>query len=190
MAVETSTPNEAAPANSRWPLFGFVLAASVIVLDQISKWIILGPLDFSSPECRAMGAGCGKIEISPVFDLTMVWNWGVSFGMLRAESGIGRWGLVIFSAAVAGLLSAWLLRARRPFAAVALGLVIGGAIGNLIDRARFGAVVDFLDFSGLYFPWVFNVADASITVGAAFLVLEIVLERRAGAEAEAKTEPS
>ncbi len=118
------------------------------------------------------------IEVSPIFDLSMVWNRGVSFGMLQADSGLGRWGLVVFSAVVAVVLASWLARASRPFAVIALGLVIGGAIGNMIDRARFGAVVDFLDFSGMYFPWVFNVADASISVGAAFLVLEVLLERR------------
>jgi signal peptidase II len=114
----------------------------------------------------------------------------VSFGLLQAETGVGRWALVVFSGGVAAALALWLRNVRRPFAAVALGLVIGGAIGNMIDRARFGAVVDFLDFSGpwfgvtlgswpLGFPWVFNVADAAINVGAAFLVLEILLDRRA-----------
>jgi signal peptidase II len=199
MAAEIHGPDDTAAQGGRspWPLFGFALAGVVIVLDQITKWVILGPLAFSPPECRALGVGCGRIEVSSVFDLTMVWNRGVSFGMFQAESGVGRWMLVIFAAAVAGLLSAWLLRARRPFAAVALGCVIGGAIGNLIDRARFGAVVDFLDFSGpwfgvmigeraLGFPWVFNVADAAINVGAVFLVLEIVLERRAGAAYDAR----
>lgn len=186
MAAETSQTVAAAPAaRSRWPLFGFALAAFVVVIDQITKWIVLGPLAFSPPRCLAMGLDCGRIEVSSVFDLTMVWNRGVSFGMFQADSGIGRWLLVIFAGAVAGLLSAWLLRARRPFAAVALGCVIGGAVGNLIDRARFGAVVDFLDFSGLGFPWVFNVADAAINVGAAFLILEVVLERRAGAAHDA-----
>jgi signal peptidase II len=164
---------------SRWPRVGFSLAAMIVALDQLSKWIVLGPLAFSPPECRTLRLGCGAIEVSPVFDLTMVWNRGISFGLFQAEAGYGRWALVAFAAAVAVALGFWLVRVRRPFAAIALGCVIGGAIGNLIDRARFGAVVDFLDFSGLYFPWVFNVADAAINVGAAFLVLEILLERRA-----------
>jgi signal peptidase II len=170
---------------SRWPRLGFSLAAAVIALDQLTKWIVLGPLAFSPPECRTMRVGCGAIELSPIFDLTMVWNRGVSFGLFQADSGLGRWLLVAFALAVAAALGLWLARTRRPFAAIALGLVIGGAVGNLIDRARFGAVVDFLDFSGLYFPWVFNVADAAINVGAAFLVLEIVLDRRGRPSAEA-----
>jgi len=177
--AETDETGESGVEEGRnWAPFGFALAASVVVLDQLTKWLILGPFEFSPAQCRAFSAGCRQVEVLPFFDLTMVWNRGVSFGMFKAESGLGRWVLVAFLTAVAVLLGAWLRRARRPFVAVALGLVVGGAVGNLIDRARFGAVVDFLDFSGLYFPWVFNLADASITVGAAFLVLEIVLERR------------
>jgi signal peptidase II len=174
-------------------MVGFALAAVVIVLDQLSKWAVLrafgeGPFTEACRRFRDRQA-CGGIELTPFVDLSMVWNRGVSFGMLQAESGIGRWALVVFSAAVASLLAVWLRRVNRPFAALALGLVIGGAIGNMIDRARFGAVVDFIDFSGpwfgvvigswkLGFPWVFNIADAAINVGAAFLVLEILLDRR------------
>jgi signal peptidase II len=171
---------DAAPADRRfWPTFGFALAAGVVALDQLTKWIILGPLAFSPSECRELRVGCGVIDILPFFDLTMVWNRGVSFGLFQAETGFGRWALVAFSLVVAVWLGFWLARqVRRPLTAVALGLVIGGAIGNMIDRARFGAVVDFLDFSGLGFPWVFNVADAAINVGAAFLVLQILLDRR------------
>jgi len=163
---------------TRWALVGFVLAAVVVVLDQVTKWVVLGPLAFSPPECRAFGAGCGHIDVSGVFDLTMVWNRGVSFGFFQADSGFGRWALVVFSAVVAGVLATWLSKVTRPYAAAALGLVIGGAVGNMIDRARFGAVADFLDFSGLGFDWVFNVADSAITVGAGFLLLEVLLERR------------
>lgn len=167
-------------AMSPWAKRGFGLAALVIVLDQVTKWIILGPLGFSPPNCLAYGESfCRKIELSPIFDLTMVWNRGVSFGMFQADSGFGRWALVVFSLLVALVLAHWLRQAARPFAATALGLVIGGALGNMIDRARFGAVVDFLDFSGIGFIWVFNVADAAISVGAAFLLLEVLLERRA-----------
>jgi signal peptidase II len=175
---------EHAAATWRWPVLGFALAAVVIVADQISKLVVLdrfGPATFAEL-CRHPGerrAVCPGVELSSVFDLSMVWNRGVSFGLLQADSDFGRWALVAFTTGVAVLLAVWLARARRPFVAVALGFVVGGAIGNTIDRARFGAVVDFLDFSGLYFPWVFNVADAAINVGAAFLVLEILLDRRA-----------
>jgi len=176
---------------TRWAIGGYVLATIVIVLDQLTKWFFLGPLAFSPQECRAFNVGCGRIEVSGIFDFTMVWNRGVSFGLFQAESGFGRWALVVFSAIVALVLATWLRKVTRPFAAAALGLVIGGAVGNMIDRARFGAVADFIDFSGIGFDWVFNVADAAISVGAGFLLLEVLLERRevsADAKADAKAD--
>ncbi|MBL8538159.1 MAG: signal peptidase II [Hyphomonadaceae bacterium] len=153
---------------------GLALAAVVFVFDQISKWLILGPGRFSPPGCLEGGYGCRFIEISPIFDLQMVWNRGVSFGLLRASEDIARWGLVALSFAISGVFLWWLRSAERRLTAVALGLVIGGALGNVIDRIRFGAVADFLDFNGLWFPWVFNVADAAITVGAILLALDMV----------------
>lgn len=167
---------------------GLALAALVFVLDQATKLWVLNSLRFSPPGCRENGFGCGYIELSPIFDLRMVWNYGVSFGMLRADSGMGRWALVALSAAISGVFVWWLKDARNRLTTAALGLVIGGALGNMIDRIRFGAVVDFFDFSGLYFPWVFNVADAAITVGAGLLALDFLLggeKRQAGGPPQA-----
>jgi len=156
--------------------FGLFLAAMVFVVDQIAKYLILVPLAFNPPGCRDGVAPCGgPIHVLPFFDLRMVWNQGVSFGMFRADSDLGRWGLVLLSFTIAGLFGWWLRTAERRLTGWALGLVIGGALGNVIDRIRFGAVVDFLDFHGLFFPWVFNVADASITVGAGLLLLDFLL---------------
>ena len=143
--------------------------------DQIAKYIILGPLGFSPSGCADSGVGCGYIHVLPFFDLRMVWNTGVSFGMLRADSGLGRWALVLLSFTISGVFVWWLRSAERRLTALALGLVVGGALGNVIDRIRFGAVADFLDFHGLWFPWVFNVADASITAGAIALGLDWLL---------------
>jgi signal peptidase II len=154
--------------------FGLLLAAGVFVLDQATKYWILEVLKFSPRGCLETHFGCRKIEISPVFDLTMVWNYGVSFGMLKAGSDWARWGLVALSLGIAGMFVWWMRTATRPLTGWALGLVVGGALGNLVDRVRFGAVADFLDFSGLWFPWVFNVADAAITVGAALLALDFL----------------
>lgn len=142
----------------------YALAAAVIVVDQISKYWILYVYDlpsrFSTP-------------IAGPFSLTMVWNKGVSFGLLRAEVDLARWLLSIFSVVVAVALAIWVRKATRPLLGVGLGLVIGGAIGNAIDRVRFGAVVDFLDFQRLgFFPWVFNIADSAITIGVVFLLLD------------------
>ncbi|MDX2233298.1 MAG: signal peptidase II [Hyphomonadaceae bacterium] len=154
--------------------FGLLLAAGVFVLDQATKYWVLEGLKFSPPGCLETHVGCRRIEVSGIFDLTMVWNYGVSFGMLRAGDGLARWGLVALSLGIAGMFVWWMRSATRALTGWALGLVVGGALGNLVDRVRFGAVADFLDFSGLYFPWVFNVADAAITVGAALLALDFI----------------
>ena len=145
-------------------LYAYVLAAAVVIVDQLSKWWVLNGLHL--PER-------GQIPVLPVFRLTMVMNPGVSFGLLRADTALGRGLLVGAATLVVIALAVWVRRADRPLFATALGLVIGGALGNnLIDRARIGEVVDFLDFSGLMFPWVFNVADSAISVGVALLLLD------------------
>lgn len=170
--------------------FGLILAVAILVSDQVSKWIVLDLLNFSPPGCRQLHAGCGFIELSPILDLRMVWNEGVSFGLLTAGSEFERWALVALQGAIAAFFLWWLRSAERRLTAAALGLVIGGALGNVIDRIRYGAVVDFLDANGLYFPWVFNVADAAINVGAALLAIEfLILRREAKLRAEAAPAP-
>lgn len=152
------------PAVTRLGWLAYVLAAAVVILDQLSKAWVLNGLHLAQR---------GQIPVLPIFRLTMVMNRGVSFGLLRADDPAGRWLLVGAALAVVVVLAAWVRLADRPLFATALGLVIGGALGNnLIDRARLGEVVDFLDFSGLCFPWVFNVADSAITVGVALLLLD------------------
>ena len=142
----------------------YALAAFVIVADQLSKHWILFVYDLPSRF---------SVPIAGPFSLTMVWNRGVSFGLFRADADLVRWILTLFSICVAVALAIWVRKAHRPLLGVGLGLVIGGAIGNVIDRIRFGAVVDFLDFQRLgFFPWVFNVADSAITIGVVFLLLD------------------
>lgn len=150
-------------------LTAYVVAALVIVLDQLSKHWILFVYDLPS---RVSEAVAGPLR------LTMVWNRGVSFGLFRADQDLTRWLLTAFSLVVAVILAIWARRADRRLLAVALGLVIGGAVGNAIDRMRFGAVADFIDVSQLYFPWVFNVADSGITVGVALLLLDSLRRER------------
>jgi signal peptidase II len=156
--------------------FGLILSAVVFVVDQIAKWVVLDLNQFSPPGCLEMRSSppCRFIEVSPIFDLQMVWNRGVSFGLLRADQDLSRWALVALSFVISGVFVWWLKGAERRLTAVSLGLVIGGALGNVVDRIRFGAVADFLDFNGLWFPWVFNVADAAITVGAILLAVDMV----------------
>ena len=158
------------PAVTRWGLAAYAVAAAVVVLDQLSKWWVLDVIHLPDHS---------PIRILPVFQLTMVWNTGVSFGLLRADAGAGRWLLVLFALAIVVALGVWARRVTRPLAAVALGLILGGALGNnLIDRVRFGAVADFLDFHGLYFPWVFNIADSGISIGVALLLLDSFLNSK------------
>ena len=149
----------------------YSIALAIIAADQAIKYWILHvfnlPMRLSVP------------VVGP-FSLTMVMNRGVSFGLFRADQDLMRWALVVFSLVVAAVLTVWARRADRPLLAVALGMVIGGAIGNAIDRIRFGAVVDFLDFSRMMFPWVFNVADAGITIGVALLLLDSFRSEQAG----------
>lgn len=149
--------------------FAYAVAVLVIVLDQLSKYWILHVFDLPSK---------GSWPVTGFFNLTMVWNRGVSFGLFRADADIGRWALAAFSFVVALVLIGWARASGRLLQAVALGLVIGGALGNLIDRVRFAAVADFLDFNGLWFPWIFNVADSGITVGIALLLLDGFIPHR------------
>ena len=144
-----------------------LLAIVVIAADQAAKaWILYGlklPLLVTT-------------QLAGPFYLTMVWNSGVSFGFLNAQHDLVRWLLATFSVGVAILLIAWVRRAERPLFATAVGLVIGGALGNVIDRIRLGAVADFVDVSRLYFPWVFNIADSAISVGIALLLLDMLIQ--------------
>lgn len=151
------------PQKLSLPQWGAAIALVIFTSDQLSKWWIVNVVDL--PTRR-------HVDVFPFFDLSMVWNQGVSFGMFQAGSPLGRTVLVLFSLGVVGFLVKWLLEARRLLQAIFLGMIIGGALGNALDRVIYGAVVDFLDFSGLYFKWVFNVADSAISVGVALLVFD------------------
>jgi signal peptidase II len=153
----------------------FALAAVVVVADQAIKgWILSG---LNLPELVTL-----KVA-GPIY-LTMVWNPGVSFGFLPAQHDLVRWALAAFSTAVSIVLAVWVRKSVRPLFAVAVGLVMGGAIGNVIDRIRFGAVADFVDVSRMHFPWVFNVADSAITIGICLLLLDML--RQEGREKAAR----
>ena len=156
------------PTLSRLGLFAYGLAVIVVAADQASKAFILYGLHLDR---------LGLVQILPFFRFSLVWNRGFSFGLL-AEVDLARWGLTLFSLGVAVALAVWAWRVARWLPAAALGLIIGGAIGNAVDRVRLGAVVDFLDFTQTgVFPWVFNVADSAITVGVILLLLDSLLTR-------------
>lgn len=162
----------------------FVLIPMIVILDQWTKTLVLNEPVFNAHGCLDQTQRCGHIEISSIFDLSMVWNRGVSFGVGQSD-GIMRWILVLMTVGIAVGFAIWLFRAAGRWTCVALALVVGGAIGNVIDRIRFGAVVDFLNFSGIYFPWVFNVADAAISVGAVLLFVDQFLMSRSESSAGA-----
>ncbi len=161
-----------APAGklTAWAWRAYAIALVVLVLDQLSKHWILSVLRL--PEGVPM-------EVAWPLQFTRIWNEGVSFGLLQAQHDLVRWGMVVFNLGVAALLSAWARNQTRALPALGLALLIGGAIGNAIDRARFGAVVDFIDVQRLgFFPWIFNVADSGITVGVILLLLDSLRRER------------
>ena len=146
-----------------------ILGAAVIVADQASKYWVLAILKLQEGQ---------SIAIAGPLHLTGVWNRGVSFGLLRADHDLVRWGFVAFSCIVAAVLAHWVHKTDRPLFAAAMGFLMGGALGNAIDRVRFGAVTDFVDVSRLHFPWVFNVADAAINIGIVCLLLDMLMQDR------------
>jgi len=174
-------PREQEGCSVSRPVIGAGVAVIALILDQLTKWAVLehvlkpsSPLGFidwllSSPSRLAPA----QVEILPFFNLVMVWNEGVSFGLLR---GGFPWLLTLAALAVTVLFAVWMARATAWTKIIPLALVIGGALGNVIDRARFGAVADFLDFHvfGWHYP-AFNLADSCITLGIVFLVLDGLL---------------
>ena len=143
-----------------------------LLADQWSKWLILKDPRFNALACLDNPYQCGHVPLPGPIDLTMLWNRGMSYGMFQSE-GIGRWLLALVMLVIALGFLYWLVRhASNWLLKLSLAMVVGGAFGNLIDRVRFGAVVDFINASDLYFPWVFNVADAAISVGAVLLFVD------------------
>ena len=150
---------------------GLMVALLVFLIDQGSKYYVTGPLGVSYD-----GA---SLTVTSFFDIRYVENIGVSLGLMRANSEAMRWGLVALTAAIAGGVAWWMWRERKLPDVAALGLVLGGAFGNILDRIRFGYVVDFADLHfGTWRPFlVFNVADAAITIGVAILLIRALFVR-------------
>lgn len=149
---------------------GGLLALLVLAADQLSKDWLIG----------LMRANDGQIELTPFFNLVMVWNRGVSFGLFSDAGDDRRWILILVTAAIVVWLMLWLWRARGLLLALALGGVIGGAVGNIVDRIRLGAVADFFDFhvAGWHWP-AFNIADGAIVAGVFLLLIDSFRPRQA-----------
>lgn len=149
---------------------GYTIAALVFVADQLVKYWVTAVLDLRTR---------GVVGVIPGFDLTWVENTGVSMSLLRADGFAGRWLLVAATLAIATGVAVWISREANRTDTLALGLVLGGALGNIVDRVRFGYVVDFIHvyWHGHHF-YVFNVADAAITVGVIAMLARSVLAPR------------
>ena len=151
---------------------GFAVALVVLVLDQLAKWFVTHPLGLNQ-----IG---DQLVLLPIFNFTYTQNIGISLGQLPASSPLGRWLLVGLTAAIAVGVAVWIGRERNRIDRIALGMVLGGALGNILDRVRFGYVVDFADLHfGAWWPFlVFNVGDAAISIAVVILLLRAFLARK------------
>jgi signal peptidase II len=147
---------------------GALAAIVALVLDQASKYWLLNVLDIAQRR---------KVSVTPFFDLVLYWNIGISFGWLQNESPFAQLALMLVKAVAVIALAIWMARSQTMLATIALGLIIGGAIGNAIDRILYGAVVDFalfhIEIAGETYSWyVFNLADTAIVAGVAALLYD------------------
>lgn len=150
-----------------WPFMGLGLAGIIFILDQVSKWVVLNHL-MVPPQ---------TMPVTSFFNIVLAWNRGVSFGLLSSSNPYSVWILAAIAFTFAAVLTFWIVRAETKVMALAFGLILGGAVGNLLDRLRFGAVTDFLDFHAYGYHWyTFNVADSAIVLGVGLILLEYLKE--------------
>jgi len=140
---------------------GLIIAVISLILDQLNKWYMINVINISD----------NPTEFGPFLNLVMVWNTGISFGMFHGSE----YGSIVFSVVstiIVIILLFWLAKTDSLFNSVSIGLIIGGAVGNIVDRIRYGAVADFFDFhiAGYHWP-AFNVADVSVSIGAIMLCI-------------------
>ena len=147
----------------------FALAAAIFVVDQLFKFWVIG---FGLEEK-------GSVEILPFFNLTWVENRGISLGLLQAGSEAARWALVVATAAIAGVVAWWITRPGEEAERLGLAMILGGALGNIVDRTRLGYVVDYADlhFGAIRPFYVFNIADAAISIGVVILLVRAFLAK-------------
>ena len=143
-------------------LLGFFMALLLLLTDQITKQLVLA----------WFAEGGETIRLTPFMNIVFTWNPGVSFGFLRAGSPTASWALFAVAATISAMVTYWLWRSPNRYQALCYGAILGGAIGNIIDRGVYGAVVDFIDWHAFGYHWyVFNIADCGIVVGAILLVV-------------------
>jgi signal peptidase II len=162
---------------------GLAVAAAAAILDQITKAMVLA--FFGEPGCALHRAVVGSF-----LDLVLTCNPGVSFGLFN-RAGVNSLIFSLAALAIVLVLVVWLGRVRATFLAAAIGLIIGGAIGNVVDRLRFGAVIDFLDFHLASWHWpAFNLADSAICLGVAAMLLDGMLSQRPAPQAKGREDLS
>jgi signal peptidase II len=151
---------------------GFVVAILIFVADQLAKWLVTGPLGINQ-----IG---DQLVLLPIFNFTYTQNNGISLGLFNAQTEVGRWMLVAVTSAIAIVVAYWIGREKNRIDQLALGMVLGGALGNILDRVRHGYVVDFADLHfGTLRPFlIFNVGDAAISIGVVILLLRAFLTRK------------
>ncbi|CAN5335375.1 signal peptidase II [soil metagenome] len=159
--------------------FGLIAAAIVILLDQALKYWVTDILDLPA-------RGGFGIEVTPFFNLTFTQNFGVSMGFFHADTDVMRWALVVMTMAISLFVAVWMWREKARDDVIALGLILGGAVGNIIDRFRLGYVIDYADLHiGGWRPFlIFNLADAAITIGVLILLARAILLRDKAANLE------
>jgi signal peptidase II len=154
-------------ANHRF--LGLSVALLALAADQGSKFALLYGAGFKSMEPG------DSVPVLPFFNLVMVWNPGISYGLFPASGGAGTALLLLLTLALVGFLGWWLWDSKSPVVAIGCGLIIGGGLGNAVDRLLYGKVADFLHFYGFGYEWyVFNIADAAVTLGAAVFIYDIL----------------
>ena len=151
---------------------GFAVALVVFALDQLAKWIVTGPLGLNQ-----IG---DQMVLLPIFNFTYTQNPGISLGLLNATNPIGRWMLVGLTSAIAIGVAVWIGREKDRVEQVALGMVLGGALGNILDRTLHSYVTDFLDLHfGAWRPFlIFNIGDAAISIAVVILLLRAFVARK------------
>jgi signal peptidase II len=152
--------------------YGFVVALAIFAIDQLTKYWVTGPLGINH-----IG---DQLVLLPVFNFTYTENIGISLGLFNATTETGRWMLVALTSAIAVGVAYWIGKEKHRLDQIALGMVLGGALGNILDRARHGYVVDFADLHfGEFRPFlIFNVGDAAISIAVVILLLRAFLSRK------------
>jgi len=159
--------------------YGLIAAAAVMLVDQVLKFWVTDILDLPA-------RGGYGIAVTPFFNLTFTQNFGVSMGFFHADTQVMRWALVVMTMAISLFVAVWMWREKARDDVIALGLVLGGAVGNILDRFRLGYVVDYADLHiGSWRPFlIFNLADAAITIGVLILLARAILLRDKAANLE------